>query len=117
LDNITLTYQSDPEVYIITAMFMYEECSDIEKARQHFYEGLKYHEDYKRLHLEQFSMEIQHIENTNGSSFEFALENYYSVKKLYKGQMDFHFMLLDRTMMMTRVMNILSVIVEYGKNF
>jgi len=94
---------------------MYEEFMDIDEARRHFTEGLYYYKDYKPIHIEQFAMEIQHLDVTRGSTLKFALFNYQCLKHIYHGQIDFYFILLDKIMLMTQVTGILEIVIWYGK--
>jgi len=116
LSNITSKYHSDPDVYITVAGFMYETYIDINEARRHFTEGLNYYKDYKPIHIEQFAMEVQHLDVTRGSTLKFALFNYQCLRHVYCGQIDFYFILLDKIMLMSQITDILEVVIGYVKN-
>ncbi|XP_026819187.1 uncharacterized protein LOC113557844, partial [Rhopalosiphum maidis] len=95
LRKLMSSKHNDPEVYKITALFEYYNMSDINAARLCFSEGLKYHKHCKKLHVDNFSLEVQYNEDTDGESFPIALSKYKNMIKCFKGDLEFHFTLLD----------------------
>ncbi|XP_003242958.1 U3 small nucleolar RNA-associated protein 6 homolog isoform X1 [Acyrthosiphon pisum] len=96
LNTLMLRYHSDPEVYIIAATYEFDDRNDVESARQYFTQGLKYHKNCKSLYIEDFWVEVQHLEKTAGASLPIAMEKYKSLIKRFEGDIEFHFILLDR---------------------
>lgn len=86
---------SDPNVYITAATFVYANSSDIKATRRFFANGLKYHENCKDLYAKEFWVETQHIEDSDGASMPIALKKYKHLLECFKGDMEFHFTLLD----------------------
>ncbi|XP_001942643.1 uncharacterized protein LOC100167656 [Acyrthosiphon pisum] len=103
LDTLMLRYHSDPEVYLTAATYAFDDRNDIESARRYFAEGLKYHENCKNLYVEEFWVEVQHLEKTEGASLPIAIEKYRSLIKRFEGDIEFHFILLDRAIKLSAV--------------
>jgi len=104
---------NDPEVYKLAALFEYNKMSDVKSARLYFSEGLKYHKQCKRLRTEEFSLEVQHIEDTNGESVPIALSKYKNIIKCFKGDIEFHFTLLDKALKFNTVWELQYHVVRY----
>ncbi|XP_060845582.1 uncharacterized protein LOC132925185 [Rhopalosiphum padi] len=95
LRKLMSSKHNDPEVYKITALFEYYNMNDVYSARLSFSEGLKYHKHCKRLHVDNFILEVQCNEDTSSTSFPIALSTYKNAIKCFKGDLEFHFTLLD----------------------
>ncbi|XP_025203220.1 LOW QUALITY PROTEIN: uncharacterized protein LOC112600250 [Melanaphis sacchari] len=96
LDTIILRYHNDPEVYIIAATYAFDNRNDVDSARRYFAEGLKHHKNCKSLHIEEFWIEVQHLEKTAGASLLIAMGKYKNLIKQFEGDIEFHIILLDR---------------------
>ena len=113
LNTLMLRYHSDPEVYITAATYEFDDWNDVESARQYFTEGLKYHKNCKSLYVEDFWVEVQHLEKTAGASLPIAMEKYKSLIKRFEGDIEFHFILLDRAIKLSTVRELQCNIVRY----
>jgi hypothetical protein len=58
LNELAFNYHSDPRLYALAATYVFEELCDLQKARQYFDEGFKFHHKCKELYLEKFSMKV-----------------------------------------------------------
>ncbi|XP_060844936.1 U3 small nucleolar RNA-associated protein 6 homolog [Rhopalosiphum padi] len=103
LNTLMLRYHSDPEVYITAATYEFDDRNDVDSARQYFSEGLKYHKNCKRLYVEEFWVEVQHLEKTAGASLSIAMGKYRNLIKHFEGDIKFHFILLDRAIKLSAV--------------
>ncbi|XP_060856851.1 U3 small nucleolar RNA-associated protein 6 homolog isoform X2 [Metopolophium dirhodum] len=103
LNTLMLRYHSDPEVYITAATYEFDDRNDVESARQYFTEGLKYHKNCKSLYVEEFWVEVQHLEKTAGASLPIAIGKYRNLIKRFEGDIEFHFILLDRAIKLSAV--------------
>ncbi|CAI6357406.1 unnamed protein product [Macrosiphum euphorbiae] len=103
LDTLMLRYHDDPEVYLTAATYAFDDRNDIESARRYFAEGLKYHKNCKNLYVEEFWVEVQHLEKTEGASLPIAIGKYRSLIKRFEGDIEFHFILLDRAIKLSAV--------------
>ncbi|XP_022174977.1 uncharacterized protein LOC111036958 isoform X2 [Myzus persicae] len=103
LDTLMSRYHSDPEVYLIAATYEFDDRNNVESARRYFAEGLKYHENCKNLYVEEFWVEVQHLEKTAGASLPIAVEKYRNLIKRFEGDIEFHFILLDRAIKLSTV--------------
>jgi len=108
-----LRYHSDPEVYITAATYEFDDRNDVDSARQYFSEGLKYHKNCKRLYVEEFWVEVQHLEKTAGASLSIAMGKYRNLIKHFEGDIKFHFILLDRAIKLSAVRELQCNIVRY----
>ncbi|XP_060857109.1 U3 small nucleolar RNA-associated protein 6 homolog isoform X1 [Metopolophium dirhodum] len=103
LDTLMTRYHSDPEVYITAATYEFDDRNDVESARKYFAEGLKYHKNCKNLYVEEFWVEVQHLEKTAGASLPIAIGKYRNLIKIFEGDIEFHFILLDRAIKLSAV--------------
>ncbi|KAL5237260.1 hypothetical protein ACI65C_004670 [Semiaphis heraclei] len=103
LDTLMSRYHSDPEVYITAAKYEFDDRNDVEAARKYFSEGLKYHTNCKNLYAEEFWVEVQHLEKTAGASLPIAIGKYKNLIKRFEGDIEFHFILLDRAIKLSVV--------------
>ncbi|XP_015372258.1 PREDICTED: uncharacterized protein LOC107167629 [Diuraphis noxia] len=103
LETLMLRYHSDPEVYLTAATYEFDDRNNIESARRYFAEGLKYHENCKNLYVEEFWVEVQHLEKTAGTSLPIAIDKYKNLIKRFEGDIEFHFILLDRAIKLSTV--------------
>ncbi|XP_026817863.1 U3 small nucleolar RNA-associated protein 6 homolog [Rhopalosiphum maidis] len=103
LDTLMLRYHSDPEVYITAATYEFDDRNNVDSARRYFAEGLKHHENCKNLYVEEFWVEVQHLEKTEGASLPIAIEKYRNLIKRFEGDIEFHFILLDRAIKLSAV--------------
>ncbi|KAL5237589.1 hypothetical protein ACI65C_004999 [Semiaphis heraclei] len=103
LNTLMLKYHKDPEVYITAATYEFDDQNNIESARQYFAEGLKYHKNCKRLYLEEFWVEVQHLEKTAGASLPIAMEKYRNLIKRFEDDIEFHFVLLEKAIKLSAV--------------
>lgn len=115
LRKLILKKHSDPEVYIVAALFEYQKMSNIESARLYFLEGLKYHKSCKRLHIEDFGLEALCVKDTDGDSLPIALNKYKNMIKCFKGDIDFHFNLIDKALTFYRIWTLQYEVVRYIK--
>jgi len=107
----------DPEVYKLAALFEYSKMDNIEAARLYFSEGLKYHKHCKILHIEEFDLEVQHIEHTDGQSLPIALRKYKNLVKCFEGDLEFHITLIDKALQFNTVWELQYHVVRYKINF
>ncbi|KAF0763452.1 U3 small nucleolar RNA-associated protein 6 [Aphis craccivora] len=103
LDVLMLKYHSDPEVYITAATYEFDDRNNVESARRYFAEGLKHHANCKNLYVEEFWVEVQHLEKTGGASLPIAIEKYRNLIKRFANDIEFHFILLDRAIKLSAV--------------
>lgn len=108
---------NDPEVYKLAAIFEYSKMGNIEAARLYFSEGLKYHKHCKILHIEEFDLEVQYIELTEGKSLPIALRKYKNLVKCFKGDLEFHITLIDKALQFNTVRELQYHVVRYKINF
>jgi U3 small nucleolar RNA-associated protein 6 len=113
LDTLMSRYHSDPEVYITAATYEFDDRNDVETARRYFAEGLKYHKNCKSLYVEEFWVEVQHLEKTAGASLPVAVGKYKNLIKRFEGDMEFHFILLDRAIQLSAVRELQCNVVRY----
>lgn len=113
MSTILSRNHSDPEVYIAAATFVYTNTSDIEAARRYFADGLKYHKCYKNLYTKEFWVETQHIEDSGGASMPIALKKYKNILQCFKGDMEFHFILLDYATRFSTVWELQYHVIRY----
>ncbi|XP_027852678.2 U3 small nucleolar RNA-associated protein 6 homolog [Aphis gossypii] len=95
LDDIMDTFHSDPEVYITGAHHALNECNDIESARRYIAIGIKFHDDFKKLYVEEFWIEIQNLNKTGDISIQTALKKYNSIIQQFKNDIHIHIDLVD----------------------
>jgi len=95
LDGIMDSSHSDPEIYITGAHHAFNDCNDIESARRYISIGMKFHGDFKKLHVEDFWIEIKHLNQTGGSSLQTALKKYSRIIQHFKDDINLHFDLVD----------------------
>lgn len=94
LNKLAFNHHNDPRIYILAARFIFHELCDIQKARQYFDEGLKFHHECKQLHLEKFFLEAIYMKRTS-FHLQTTVQNYYrQLIVLFQGDMEFHFKLL-----------------------
>ncbi|XP_025203204.1 U3 small nucleolar RNA-associated protein 6 homolog [Melanaphis sacchari] len=103
LSTLMLKYHSDPEVYITAATYEFDERNDVELARQYFAKGLEHHKNCKSLYVEEFWVEVQHLEKTADASLSIAMGKYKNLIKQFEGDIEFHFILLDRAIKLSAV--------------
>lgn len=89
------TFHSDPEVYITGAHHALNECNDIESARRYIAIGIKFHDDFKKLYVEEFWIEIQNLNKTGDISIQTALKKYNSIIQQFKNDIHIHIDLVD----------------------
>lgn len=104
---------NDPEVYKLAALFEYSKMCDVEAARLYFSEGLKYHKHCKILYIEEFNLEVQHVEHTNGQSLPIALSKYKNMVEYFKGDLEFHITLIDKALQFNTVWELQYHVVRY----
>ncbi|CAH1731543.1 unnamed protein product [Aphis gossypii] len=95
LDDIMDSFHSDPEVYITGAHHALNECNDIESARRYISIGIKFHDDFKKLYVEEFWVEIQNLNKTGDISIQTALKKYNSIIQQFKNDIHIHIDLVD----------------------
>ncbi|XP_060857382.1 uncharacterized protein LOC132934957 [Metopolophium dirhodum] len=103
LNTLMSRYHNDPEVYLTAATYAFDDRNDIESARRYFAKGLKYHKNCKNLYVEEFWVEVQHLEKTAGASLPIAIAKYRRLIKRFEGDIEFHFILLDRAIKLSAV--------------
>ncbi|VVC35172.1 Hypothetical protein CINCED_3A024145 [Cinara cedri] len=118
LDTLMARYHTDPEVYITAATYEFDDRNDVETARRYFAEGLKYHSNCKSLYVEEFWVEVQHLEKTAGASLPTAIGKYRHLIKRFEGDMEFHFILLDKAIQLSAVRELqCNVVRDMVKNY
>lgn len=113
LETLMLRYHSDPEVYLTAATYEFDDRNNVESARRYFAEGLKYHENCKNLYVEEFWVEVQHLEKTAGASLPIAIDKYRNLINRFEGDIEFHFILLDRAIKLSTVRELQCNVVRY----
>ncbi|XP_015367522.1 PREDICTED: U3 small nucleolar RNA-associated protein 6 homolog [Diuraphis noxia] len=98
LDGIMDSSHSDPEIYITGAQHAFNDCNDVESARRYISNGMKFHEDFKKLYIEDFWIEVKHLNQTGGSSLQTALNKYNCIIQHFKDDINLHFDLVDITL-------------------
>ncbi|KAL4104476.1 hypothetical protein QTP88_019774 [Uroleucon formosanum] len=106
-----LRYYNDLEVFITAATYEFDDRNDVKSARQYFNEGLKYHKNCKSLYVEEFWVEVQHLEKTAGASLPIAMGKYRNLKR-FESDIKFHFILLDRAIIRELQCNIVRDMVR-----
>lgn len=88
----------EPQMYIAAGTFEYEK-HNIGMARKYFVEGINKHTDNKTLYLEQFWIEVMYLGDVGGSEADelVAIKVYKNIIKKFEQDMEFHFILLNRS--------------------
>lgn len=107
----------DSRVYTAAALFEYFKMNDVASARLCFSEGLKFHKNCKVLLSEDFNFEVHRIEDTNGESLPIALSKYEYIAKCFKGDLEFHFTLLDLVLRFNSVWELQYRVIRYTNSF
>lgn len=89
------SFHTDPEIYITGAHHAFNDCNDIESARQYISTGIQFHEDFKKLYLEDFWIEVKYLNQTGGTSLQAVLDKYNHIIQHFNNDVDFHFDLVD----------------------
>lgn len=100
-------------MYIIAAVYEFDDRNDIGMARKYFAEGLKYHQNCKNLYVEEFWVEVQNLEKTPGTSCRIAVNKYRNFIKHFEGDMEFHFSLVDKAIKFRTVGELQCYVVRY----
>jgi len=88
----------EPQMYIAAATFEYEK-HNIEMARKYFIEGIKKYTDNKTLYLEQLWIEVMYLGDVGGGEVNEtkAIQIYKGIIKNFENDMEFHILLLGRS--------------------
>lgn len=98
LCSVMSQYHNDPRVYIKVAELICHSKSDVSTARRYFHYGINHHKNYQNLYLADFKLEMQVLMNTNGESLPIALTKYKTYTTHFKGDIKFHFNLIDKAL-------------------
>lgn len=63
--------------------------------------------------MKDFWVETQHIEDSDGASMPVALKKYENILQCFKGDMEFHFALLDSAIRFSTVWELQHRVVRY----
>lgn len=100
LYDIVSSYLDDPRVYSTAAKHAFEQCDNIELAREYITNGINSHSYSKDLYVEDFWMEVQCVHFTSGASVPLAMIKYKNfISNHFEGDIDFHFSLLDKALL------------------
>lgn len=102
----------DPKLYSDIATLEYRN-KNMNRARLFFSEGRSYHKHHQPLYLEELLVECKYLDDTNGDSYETALKTYRNAIKIFEGDMEFHFNLLDTSLESKSVRKLQCVIIEW----
>ncbi|XP_003247432.1 uncharacterized protein LOC100569611 [Acyrthosiphon pisum] len=122
LDDIMDSFHSDPEIYITGAHHAFDDFNDIESARRYFSFGIKFHEDFKKLYIEDFWIEVKNLNQTGDTSLQAALTKYNYIIQHFKDDIGLHFDLadtvLDEHIKMTQLQSIVirDMVNKYRRN-
>ncbi|XP_060863646.1 U3 small nucleolar RNA-associated protein 6 homolog [Metopolophium dirhodum] len=88
----------EPQMYIAAATFEYEK-QNIQMARRYFEEGIIKHINNKTLYLEQLWIEVMYLGDVGGGHLNEmkAIQIYKNTIKHFENDMEFHILLLDRS--------------------
>lgn len=89
------SFHSDPDMYITGAHHAFNDCNDIESARRYISIGIKFHEDFKKLYVEEFWIEVKNLNQTGDTSLQTALKKYNYIIQHFKDDINLHFDLVD----------------------
>ncbi|XP_060869408.1 U3 small nucleolar RNA-associated protein 6 homolog [Metopolophium dirhodum] len=122
LDDIMDSFHSDSEIYITGAHHAFTDCNDIESARRYISFGIKFHEDLKKLYVEDFWIEVKNLNQTGDTSLLATLTKYNNIIQHFEGDFDLHFDLvdtaLDEHIKMTQLQSIVirDMVNKYRRN-
>jgi len=107
----------EPQMYIAAGTFEYEK-HNIEMARQYFAEGIKKHTDNKTLYLELFWIELMYLGDVEGGESHelMAIKLYKSIINKFKQDMEFHIILLNRSIEVKPIRKLQCEIIWYLHN-
>jgi len=88
----------EPQMYIAAATFEYEK-QNIEMSRRYFEQGIIKHIDNKTLYLEQLWIEVMYLGDVGGGDLNEmkAIQIYKNTIKHFENDMEFHILLLGRS--------------------
>lgn len=86
---------SDPEIYITGAHHAFNDCNDIESARRYISSGITFHEDFKKIYVEDFWIEVKNLNQIGNTSLQAVLKKYNYIIQHFKDDIDLHFDLVD----------------------
>jgi len=90
------------------------ECNDIESARRYISFGLRFHEEYKKLYIEDFWIEVQYLNRTGEISFQKTLKKYRYIIQNFKDDVHIHIDLVDKALNpQIKMSQLQSVLVRY----
>jgi len=92
------SFHSDPEIYITGAHHAFKNCNDIESARRYISNGIKFHDNFKKLYIEDFWIEVQNLDQTGETSLQTALNKYNHIIQTFKDDINFHIDLVDKAL-------------------
>jgi len=113
LHQVIAAEHDDLKVYKVAATLQYFKMNDVASARICLSEGLKFHKNSKTLLFDEFDLELQNLHDTNGESLPFALSKYEYMVKCFKGDLEFHFTLLDAVLRLDSVCELHYRVVRY----
>jgi len=89
------SFHSDVEIYITGAHHAFDDCNDVESARRYISFGIKFHEDLKKLYVEDFWIEVKNLNQTGDTSLLAALTKYNNIIQHFEGDFELHCDLVD----------------------
>jgi len=89
------SYHSDPEIYLAGAHHAFNDCNDIVSARRYISFGLQFYEDLQKLYVEDFWIEVKHLNKIGVTSLQAALTKYNFIIQHFEDDIDLHFDLVD----------------------
>jgi len=108
------SFHNDPDIYITGASHAFDDCNDIVSARRYISYGIKYHEDLKKLYVEEFWIEVKHLNQTGDTSFQAALAKYNFIIQHFKDDIELHFDLVDTALdKHIKITHLQSIIIRY----
>jgi len=108
------TKKCEPQMYIAAATFEYEK-HNIEMARRYFEEGSIKYTHNKTLYLEQLWIEVMYLGDVEGGDLNEmkAIQIYKNTIKNFENDMEFHILLLDRSIEVKPLLRLQYEIVWY----
>jgi len=103
----------DPEAYRAAATLEYYTKNGMISARQCFAKGVEYHKTCKMFLVEILNLEARSVEDTRGESLPFALNRYECTTKYFKGDLEFHFILVDIVLQFNSVWELQYRVLRY----
>lgn len=113
LDELMESFRIDPEVYIIGACYVFNDCHDIGSARRFLANGISFHRNYKGLFLEEFDIELKHLILMESTSLDVIMDKYNHLINHFKDDINLHLALVDKVFEHSVVGKLHSVVIRY----